>query len=368
MSFKFKYHVSFFLALASQVVFPFPEMIRHGYSNCITCHVSPNGGGLVTPYGRALSQEVLSTWHRENESDFLWGLVPSPEWLNLGGDFRYVQTHLDTPDTKTGRFIVMQADIEAAASLGKFSFVATVGKSHEVDPPKFIDNFFSRRHFVLYQASDQIYVRAGKFQRAFGINLPDHLVGTKRGLGWDYGSETYNIEGSWIDEAKDIFITGIFGRPDNRDLDREKGVAVRAGFNLAETHKAGLSYFYGNKTSSERHLAGPYAMLGFRKDLFLLAEVDMVNEHPKGGDPRWGWANYGRLDYEPLQGFHLFVSHDLIKSDLKVGNSLKRTYGGGLQFFPQPHFEFLGSYQKQGNRQISSEDNDFFWLMLHFYL
>ncbi|MFM8314271.1 MAG: hypothetical protein ACKOA8_08310, partial [Deltaproteobacteria bacterium] len=121
MSFKFKYLVSFFLAFVSQVVFPFPEMIRHGYSNCITCHVSPNGGGLVTPYGRALSQEVLSTWHRENESDFLWGLVPYPEWLNLGGDFRYVQTHLDTPDTKTGRFIVMQADIEAAASLGKFS-------------------------------------------------------------------------------------------------------------------------------------------------------------------------------------------------------------------------------------------------------
>jgi hypothetical protein len=31
-----------------------PTMIRLGYSDCATCHVSPQGGGLLTSYGRGI--------------------------------------------------------------------------------------------------------------------------------------------------------------------------------------------------------------------------------------------------------------------------------------------------------------------------
>jgi len=32
----------------------FPEMVGKGYNNCLTCHHSPSGGGIVTEYGREL--------------------------------------------------------------------------------------------------------------------------------------------------------------------------------------------------------------------------------------------------------------------------------------------------------------------------
>ena len=359
-----------FLCLASfnGSLFGFPELIRHGYSNCITCHVSPNGGGLTTQYGRALSGEVLSTWHRENEANFVWGLVKLPEWLNGGGDFRAVQTRLDTPSVVSGKFVVMQADAEVAATTRKFTFLATFGKSHEVEPKKFIDHFMSRRHFVLYQPKDKLYLRAGRFQKAFGINLPDHLVSTKKGLGWNYGSETYNLEASWVDNSLDAFVTADFGRPDNQDLDVEKGAALRAGYSLRDTHKVGFSYFYGSNSKGNRHVFGPYALLGFRKDLFLLAEIDFQNSRPRGVEPSWGWANYGRLDYELIQGLHVFLAQDLIKSDLKDGSSLSQSVGGGIQFLPRPHFEFVGTYQKQRNLRVGPDFNDYFWLMMHYYL
>lgn len=343
-------------------------MIRHGYSNCITCHVSPNGGALVTPYGRALSQEVLSTWALENESGFLWSATQTPEWINVGGDFRAVQTKLETPNYRLGRWIVMQADAEVAITSGKVTVFAAVGKSHDEEPVKFIDHFMSRSHFVTYHPKEEIYLRAGRFQKAYGINLPDHIVSIKQGLGWNYGTETYNLEASWIDAKKDIFITGIFGRPDNEDLNREKGLAARAGFNLGNTYKTGVSYFYGNNSAVSRHLLGPYALLGFRKDLFLLAEIDFQNTLPKTANSAWGWANYGRLDYEPMQGFHIFLAQDTMKSDFQDSDSLSQSFGGGIQFFPRPHFEFLGSYQKQRNLRVSADYNDFFWLMMHFYL
>jgi len=355
-------------ALNGKFAFSFPEMIRHGYSNCITCHVSPNGGGLITSYGRALSQEVLSAWSTENESAFLWSTVHSPEWLNLGGDFRAVQTRLDTPTYRAGKWVVMQADAEVALSTGEFTVLAAIGKSHDTEPAKFADRFMSRRHFVSYHPKEELYFRAGRFQKAYGINLPDHIVSIKQGLGWNYGSETYNLEASWIDSDKDIFLTGVFGRPDDKDLDREKGIAARAGMNVGETQKVGLSYFYGSHSTATRHVVGPYALLGFRKDLFLLAEVDFQNNRPNNTSATWGLANYGRFDYEVLQGLHIFLAQDLIKEDFKESSSLSQSYGGGVQFFPRPHFEFLGSYQKQRNLRVSADYNDFFWLMMHLYL
>ena len=343
-------------------------MIRHGYSNCITCHVSPNGGGLVTPYGRALSQEALSTWALENESGFLWSSTTLPNWLNVGGDFRAVQTRLDTPSYRSGRWIVMQADAEVALTKGDLTFLATLGKSHEEEPAKFIDRFMSRRHFVAYHPKEEVYFRLGRFQKAYGINLPDHIVSIKQGLGWNYGSETYNLEAAWIDANKDVFITAVFGRPDDEGLSLEKGVSARAGINLGNTYKTGVSYFYGSNPAASRHVFGPYALLGFRKDLFFLAEIDFQNNHPKTADSLWGWAHYGRLDYEPVQGFHVFLAQDILKSDFRDSASLNQSFGGGIQFFPRPHFEFLGSYQKQRNLRVSADYNDFFWLMMHFYL
>ncbi len=45
----------------------YPWMIKHGYTNCATCHSDPSGGELLTGYGRVLSQEVLSTQWKKPE-------------------------------------------------------------------------------------------------------------------------------------------------------------------------------------------------------------------------------------------------------------------------------------------------------------
>jgi hypothetical protein len=39
----------------------YPWMIRHGYTNCSSCHADPSGGELLNLYGHAISYEALST-------------------------------------------------------------------------------------------------------------------------------------------------------------------------------------------------------------------------------------------------------------------------------------------------------------------
>jgi hypothetical protein len=68
------------LLLVSGRAMGFPDLIRHGYTNCIACHVSPNGGGVLTKYGRSLSKELLSTWGREGEEKFAYFAKTSPQF------------------------------------------------------------------------------------------------------------------------------------------------------------------------------------------------------------------------------------------------------------------------------------------------
>ena len=135
----------FFLSL---ILFPthtfaFPEMIRHGYTNCITCHLSSNGGGTLTEYGRAISKDVMSRgaffWETkmdlktplENKDEQpLAGSFSLPKGLYLGGDFRALQLIEDNPRQTRGEFVFMQADLEGAYSDGKRLAVDEIGRAH----------------------------------------------------------------------------------------------------------------------------------------------------------------------------------------------------------------------------------------------
>lgn len=321
----------------------FPELTRHGYTQCTTCHISPNGGGVLTPYGRALSEEILSTWSREGEGKFLYGAVTSPEWLALGGDLRVLQLWQDSTRVQMARFILMQNDLEAAAKVGPVQVVAAGGLQDV--PGGFVDKLFSRRHFVQVELTPEIRVRAGRFAKAFGINVPDHALLVRQRTAMDQGMETYNAEGSWIGEKTEAFVTAVLGRPDAPNLDRERGIAVRSALTLGENSKLGLSYLYGENNTVSRHLAGPYAIWGISPRAFVLAEIDFqALRQPLVNPADLGAFTYVRGDYEWVQGFHTYLTHEF--GQTRFGSQLAvHNVGGGIQFFPRPHFEIHAVYR-----------------------
>lgn len=80
-----------------------PEFLSKQYTRCSTCHFSPTGGGLLTPYGRSLSKNELSSTGRSapgvapgtsREQEFLMGLLgDSLGPVSVGIDLR--PSHLD---------------------------------------------------------------------------------------------------------------------------------------------------------------------------------------------------------------------------------------------------------------------------------
>jgi hypothetical protein len=356
------------LAFVSGRTLAFPEMIRHGYVNCNTCHINVNGGGILTPYGRGLSGELLSTDGSETEGQFIYGVLKSPEWLHFGGDFRLAQTYQDTTTFRQAKFIFMQADLEGAVTLGAFTADASIGRQELPGSPTFVDMVVSRRHYLAYRPIDSVTVQAGKYLFPYGLTLPDHIVSVKRGLGWDQGGETYNVGVAWTGEHGDAFATGVLGRPDNPDLNREQGVALRSSLDIHDSHKIGLSYFFGANNTWNRHVMGPYAILGFTPRFTVLAEVDLENVQMKQVSSRpWGLANYLKLDYEFFKGIHLFATQELTQTDLGQGLTAVTSYGGGINYFPRPHFEFSVTYLKQQIKALGPEYIDMAFGMMHFY-
>lgn len=358
--------------LIAQFSYAYPELTRHGYTNCTTCHVSPAGGGLLTLYGRELSREILSTWSRDNEQYFAYGAfkgLNENERVLLGGDIRSVQVVRDTPTTRTGRFILMQADVEAGYNGKNFAVVGSMGRQELRRGMESEGRFFSRRHYVLGRLGEKHNLRVGKFLRFYGLNDPNHNLYIRRDLQLGFDTETYNAEYSFLGENLGFYLTGTFGAVDaHRSQNLEKGVTASAQYFFGEKQKIGFSYLRGQDERQRRQLYGPWAILSLGKSFFLLSEFDYQEQRLRAtGAKSVGYATSHRLNYEIKQGLIPFVL--LERKFLNRADPLaeQQSYGLGIQFFPRPHWEITGAWQKEKSLSTRLE-SDLYWMTLHFYL
>jgi len=255
----------------------------------------------------------------------------------------------------------MQADAEAAITVGKVTVDGTAGVTPQGKP-------LSRRHYLQVRPTDELSFRAGRFLPAAGINTENHSVAVKRGLGRDQGTETYNVEGAWIGQSFDLFVTGILGRLDNQDLGAEMGASVSSSVFLGNRHKIGASYVYLTRDVGVRNLAGPFFILGLGKRFFLMADTAFTWFNPKVGASQTGFADTARFNYEMFQGVHLYLSQEFVQNNFLDTASQMEAYGVGFQFFPRPHLELNAQYLKQRYGGTRSTFADYAYAMLHFYL
>jgi len=362
-----------FLFCVPQWAMAYPGMIRNGYVNCTACHVAPSGGGVLTPYGRGMAGEVLSSWSKEGEGDFLWGSFANklPETLLLGGDTRILGSYYDNPQYKEKRLFLMQTDVEGAYKFGNFTADLEVGY---VDG----DDLQTLRHYLMYNFSEQDALRFGKFRNNYGINTDEHELTIKNNLGWNDETETYNLEYSRLTGGYGIFATALFGAPEGVDTKRglsigrtgyvDHGGSVRASAYIADKYEIGVSGFYGKKLGADwRTTTGPFVVLGFTKRLYYMGELDFQNQ-----TSRWGVFDFQRIAYEPLQGLQLFLSQELAQPNQTLNSGMTNArlsrYGVGTMFFPRPHFEIDARWQLQEDLYSETSYHSFAWLMLHYYL
>ena len=350
------------LLFAARDGFAFPEMTRHGYTQCTACHVSPGGGGVMTQYGRQLSEELLSTWSRKGEGQVLHGALKSDtaeKGFLIGGDVRSIQIHRKDANARSGRYFLMQANVDLAYQSGIFTTMISVGQIENPMGGRVEGNLNAGKFYLLATITEALSVRVGRFAPQFGINMPDHVLVTKQGLGFRPQMQYDTAELSWLSENLSFFGGVAKTAPGTPQASGENIINVHANYNFKERFKIGASNWYGEGPAGIRRLYGLNAILGFTHKLFNLTEIDFANDKTRDG-----LFAMSRVGYELFKGLVPYVQLQRQHADFTDRDGVASYYTLGGQFFPRPHFELTGQWSKVRNSRGWSDDA---YLLVHYY-
>lgn len=340
----------------------FPETVRHGYLSCATCHISPSGRGLLTPYGKTLSHELYSFKKTQNDQESLEAEVP---WWQIGGRARLMQLIIDNPDVQKGRFFPMQTELEASIDKTVWAMSASVGAWRPIDAPASKLRAYVRNAYLIWRPEETWNVRAGKFRMSHGLGLPDHILLVNEALGWTHSHETSNIEVSRL--AEDLVVQGTAVLPSQLLVTEEK---VSGGsFNLEKLleskHKVGFNVSRFRRSDSDDTQVNIHSVLSLNEHSFLQLELAQrrVND-PVLEDQ---YALFSRYSHEFKYGIRPFFQwEEGFSKPVKASNtSQARRLYIGAEWFPVVHTDimvFLGNQMESG-----LEDSKIFTLIGHFY-
>jgi hypothetical protein len=353
----------------------YPWMIRHGYSACAPCHTDPSGAGPLTEYGRMIGDTVMTmklgkqSEEPSPEAGFLFGLVQTPDWLALGGDVREALLRVKVPGAPLiSQTLLMQADLEATVTSGRFVASVTGGYAHGGALGAAItrgttDNLVSRQHWLGYylDADSTLLVRAGRLNLPFGIRSIEHTLWARALTQTDINDkQQYGLALAWTAGPLRGELMAIAGNLQLRpDAYRERGYStyveatpatgLELGVSSLITH-AELSTSSFKETWRQAHgLLVRYATPW--EPLVLLSEWDYVFTSARGVPRSKGIVGYAQADIEATQGVHFVFTGEA----QNVGtDGPPPSWGAWLSYawFVLPHADIRldGIYQSLGSQ------------------
>lgn len=310
----------------------FPDNIRHGYNSCSSCHVSATGGGILTPYGRMTSAEVMSSFGSEDEGQPFHGLLKTSDSLDIGGDFSY----LSIATKRYERAFTMQREASIAVNYNrKYYLVAQGGAYGELATPDI------RKAFIQGEPFENWVFKAGRFFPAFGIMSNEHSY-LYRSRYFNQGRETLNAEITYREKQWEVSATKIFGHPSefsNGYLVGKEGWAARASLLPSKVNIFSFSYLILYDQFYNVEYSGAISGLWAFNEQFWIEAQASNNEA------------YGRIGIEPYKGFSVKPT-----MEWEYDKRLPRTELV-FQWLPRSHFDFQLTCSKTS------------WVLLsHYYL
>lgn len=389
---------SFFFWIPYQA-FAYPEMVRHGYVHCSTCHFSVSGGDLVTAYGRALGREVFAKKYSEpavekpsieeasaaeasseevaNEAASTENppVAASPsaeedslDWFRGGLNLRLLQTYLDNSQVTRGRFMVMQLDVDAALIWQRWKTYFSIGRFEpKLTQTNWTDYFYSPRHWVSFdilngEEDDLLILKAGRFLPAYGVMIPEHAYVTRTLTQLGPGQERKAIELAWIRESIELILTRIEGRYKFSEAERENGWAFQGAVTATGRSKIGLNS-YRTKLEGEKKTAmdGLFLLVAWSELWSSLFQVDRLYL-PNGKN---GALNLLKLDYQWRPKTQIFFTQEYANTDIEKTEPHFRALGAGFKHFFRANIDLMATFRAEKNTAVLNEESKVFWLILH---
>lgn len=349
-----------------------PVFLSRQYPRCTNCHVSPTGGGLLTPYGRSLSREELSTFGRRSgaaspgrEHEPLFGLLGGALGpLSVGIDLRPSRLRIDTPTGSATRSLLMNADVTAALQRGAWTFLAELGRQPQGDDA----HVASFEHWVSYRAPGGLGLRAGRFLPAYGVKLADHTAFTRAILGLDNDGQVYALEASYSGARHLLQLTAGPGYADSSAEGRRSLTATgRWQVDLRPRTVLVLSGLYRDASDRDPRSAAAGLALGFAPSsrLTLWGQADLRFRGGESDDGR-AWTLLGQAALEVHRGVWIALSPQLATDFEDVQAGVLRL-NASLNLLPRTHWHVVVSWSHDRDRR-TERSTKVLLAQLHLYL
>jgi len=305
--------------------FALPTMIRLGYADCATCHVSPQGGGLLTPYGKGVdtAQSLRAGELREEEQPrrvmydvrAVMGasLLSSPEQPDIvrSSSFRFMLRNAFNMSSHTR--VSYEAGLDTAT--------LTSGSS---PAPGGASVVFSKALFE-YRPHNGVSLQIGRDRLPDGLGLPDPQTFMRRqhdALGTTFPTQAKLF--LWNERFQ--FAPYVFGPGFDEDrAQRQHGGGAVGGVELWNHQIVlGLAGRVSRSDAFDRESAGAFARLGFGR-WGILAEHDLtsrVTTDPAADLVKYV-TGYTQLFVAPVEWF---VPSLIVDEVVVEGTGAKRLY------------------------------------------
>jgi len=265
-----------------------PTMIRLGYTGCASCHYAPQGGGPLTPYGRALdeAQSLRAGEYRPRDNK----VVRALSWSGrIAQDLRLVfpmqrawAAHQPAEASFRPRLLYRNF---TELPRGFAVHVTITGETDAVPRPALVYDPSGRSSSAVvdvallrYRIAPTLELSAGRDQLPSGVTIPDLGVFIKARNRLGYYDAPTQVKMHWA--GKRHRLTPFAYAPGGNEAtgERESGGGTLAEFDAFGNQRAvvGLSLLRGRSPNGNRQMVGAHARLGFGS-WGILAQHDVTD-------------------------------------------------------------------------------------------
>lgn len=337
-----------------------PHVLGRQYSRCTTCHYSPTGGGLLTPYGRSLSHQELSTFGPDasatpapagrGEEAFLFGAaggILGP--VQLGLDLRPSHLEFSVNGLDSSRNLLMNADLTAAVQVGNWTLYGEVGRQPS-SPDATIDSY---EYWAGRLPEAGLGVRVGRFLPAYGVRFADHTAYNRASLGLDKYDQVLGVEVSRATTRSLLQVSLSPGRADalfgdaNDPDDASFTASGRLQVDLSpRATLVASALFRDESASAPRDTAGGLAFgVSPLPRLTVWTQADLQQVEGSVGGRRTRFVFVNETAYEAARGLWLKLSPQLRTSGTEGEPDMLRT-AFTLQWLPRTHWNGVLTYYR----------------------
>jgi len=331
--------------------FAYPQFQISKDVTCGSCHIAPEGGGLLNENGLAYAEEMSQFG---TDPTFLNGLIKTPSWLMLGGDFRGVTGFTQAPEKYLETF-PMQADLYGSAKfLGHFHVSVTLGYR----PPEYgnvaATSVWSREHYIMWQqdADDEfgLFARVGRFMPVFGLRFAEHPEYVRQYGGTPLYSETYGAAVEYIDPSWEAHLTGFIRDPLIDPVAHGNGVAAYAELRpiehmavgaegmITSTLDCSAGCMYHHSKTYRGGVVGKYYVAA--TDLLVQGEVQFVDQRVEDTNTHQIVGTVMATKFLPL-GLMADLALNYYNEDLHVKGVDRQAADLNVHWFATSHVELL---------------------------